>query len=174
MLLGSLHVELSRGRRGNHPPLQQPAPPTVPVDRVEVWSVLPPTLKKGHVGTTHTCSSARRHLYSNRLTGGPVRYSKGSVGDHRSRESNHLLHGKCRLRCHLSGCLLRGTVTRHRDQPHKRTHQPQMQAPWRHPPSPPPVWLYVDLRKSQYPVGFLNPKDLNSPRTVAVAHKGDL
>ena len=38
-----------------------------------------------------------------------------------------------------------------------------MQAPRRRPTSPPPVWLYVDLRKSQYPLGFLNSKDLNSP-----------
>ena len=40
--------------------------------------------------------------------------------------------------------------------------------------TPFPVWLYVDLRKSQYPLGFLNPKDLNIPGPVAVAHTGDL
>ena len=33
--------------------------------------------------------------------------------------------------------------------------------------SPPPP-------QPQYPLGFLNPKDLNSPGPVAVAHKGDL
>ena len=40
------------------------------------------TPQKEHTGTTHThiCSSARRHLYSDRSTGGPVRYSKGSMG----------------------------------------------------------------------------------------------
>ena len=40
--------------------------------------------------------------------------------------------------------------------------------------TPIPLWLYVDLRKSQYPLGFLNPKDLNIPGPVAVAHTGDL
>ena len=41
-------------------------------------------------------------------------------------------------------------------------------------PAPPvPVWLYVDPRKSQYPLGFLNPNDLNIPGPVAVAHTGD-
>ena len=39
---------------------------------------------------------------------------------------------------------------------------------------PPLVWLYVDLRTSQYPLGFLNPKDLDNPGPVAVAHEGDL
>ena len=85
VLLGSLHVELSSWRRGNHPPLQQLAPPPIPVDRVEVSFVLPPTQeKKKDMGTTHPCSSAHRHLYSNRSMGGLARYSKGSVGDHRS------------------------------------------------------------------------------------------
>ena len=46
VLLGSLHVELSSWRRGNHPPLQQLAPPPIPVDRVEVSFVLPPTQEK--------------------------------------------------------------------------------------------------------------------------------
>ena len=41
VLLGPLHVELSSGHRENHPPLQQPAPPPIPADRVEVSSVLP-------------------------------------------------------------------------------------------------------------------------------------
>ena len=45
VLLGSLHVELSSWRRGNHPPLQQLAPPPVPVDRVEVSFILPLPLK---------------------------------------------------------------------------------------------------------------------------------
>ena len=40
VLLGPLHVELSSGHRENHPPLQQPAPPPIPADRVEVSSVL--------------------------------------------------------------------------------------------------------------------------------------
>ena len=59
-------------------------------------------------------------------------------------------------------------------QTHQRTHRPHMQAPRRCPPSSILVWLYVDLHKSQYPLGFLNPKDLNSPGPVAVAHTGDL
>ena len=113
-----------------------------------------PNPKKRHAGTTHTCSSARRHLYSNRSTGGPVRYSKGSVGDHRSRESNHLLHGERWMRCHLSGCLLRGTGTWHREQPHRRTQPQHMQAPRHRPTSPPYVWLYVDLRKASTHWGF--------------------
>ena len=32
------HVELSSGHRWNHPPLQQPVPPPVPADQVEVSS----------------------------------------------------------------------------------------------------------------------------------------
>ena len=133
-----------------------------------------PQPQKGHAGTTPTCSSAPRHLYTNRSAGGPVRYSKGSVGGHRSQESNHPLHDKRRMRYHWSGCLLRGTGTRHTDQTHKFTHRPHMQAPRRRPPSSTSVWLYVDLRISLYPLGFLNPKDLNSPGPVAVAYKGDL
>ena len=39
LLLGPLHVELSSGHHWNHPPLQQPAPPPVPADRVELSSV---------------------------------------------------------------------------------------------------------------------------------------
>ena len=83
LLLGPLHVELSSGHRRNHPPLQQPAPPPIPADRVEVSSVFappPPQKQTEHAGTTHTCSSARRHLYPDRSTGGPVRYSKGLMG----------------------------------------------------------------------------------------------
>ena len=60
-LLGPLHIELSRGQRWNHPPLQQPAPPPVPADRVEVSSILlmgapPPQYQnknKMQRGTTH-------------------------------------------------------------------------------------------------------------------------
>ena len=84
-------------------------------------------------------------LYSNRSTGGPVRYSKGSVGDHRSRESNHLLRGERRTRYHWSSCLLRGTGVQHMEQTHKThqcTHRPHMQAPRRCPPSSTLVWLY--------------------------------
>ena len=40
-------------------------------------------------------------------------------------------------------------------------------------PTPPPVWLYVDLQNSQYPLGLLNPQDPNNPGPVAAAHKGD-
>ena len=56
------------------------------------------------MGATHPCSSAHRHLYSNRSTGGLVRYSRGSVGDHRSRGSNQLLRG-ARLVRYLRGGL---------------------------------------------------------------------
>ena len=58
VLLGSLHVELSSRRRGNHPPLQQPAPPPVPVDRVEVSSVLPQPQKVTRRIHTHLQQSA--------------------------------------------------------------------------------------------------------------------
>ena len=81
------------------------------------------------------------------------------------------------MRYHWNSRLLRGTGTQHTDQTHTThqcTHRPHMQAPWRCPPPSILVWLYVDLHKSQYPLGFLNPKDLNSPGPVAVAHKGDL
>ena len=132
VLLGSLHVELSSWQRGNHPPLQQLAPPPIPVDRVEVSFVLPPTLEKTkHMGATHPCSSAHRHLYSNRSTGGLVRYSKGSVGDHRSRGSNQLLRGARRVRYLQGGCLLRYTGTRVTEQTR---------------PQPPPPVLGVSLQ----------------------------
>ena len=55
---------------------------------------------------------------------------------------------------------------------HQRTHRLHMQAP-RRCPHPSPVKLYVDLQKSQYPLGFLNSKDLNNLGPVAAAHKGD-
>ena len=58
VLLGSLHVELSSRRRGNHPPLQQPAPPPVPVDRVEVSSVLPQP-PKSDTQEPHTPAAVR-------------------------------------------------------------------------------------------------------------------
>ena len=84
------------------------------------------------MGATHPCSSAHRHLYSNRSTGGLVRYSKGSVGDHRSRGSNQLLRGARRVRYLQGGCLLRHTGTRITEQT-----RPQ--------PPPPPV-LSVSLQ----------------------------
>ena len=64
------------------------------------------------MGATHPCSSAHRHLYSNRSMGGLVRYSKGSVGDHRSRGSNQLLRGARLVRYLRGGCLLRYTGSR--------------------------------------------------------------
>ena len=79
-LLGPLHVELSSGHCWNHPPLQQPAPPPVPADRVEVssiffrsWEHPPPKTK--HIVAPHTCSSARRHRYSKGSMGGPTHRS---------------------------------------------------------------------------------------------------
>ena len=86
-------------------------------------------------------------------------------GRHRSRESNHHLRGERRMRYHWNSRLLRGTGTQHTDQTHTThqcTHRPHMQAPWRCPPPSILVWLYVDLHKSQYPLGFLNPKDLKA------------
>ena len=75
-LLGPLHVELSSGHRWNHPPLQQPAPPPVPADRVEVSSIFAPrntpAPKRKHLVAPHSCSSARRHRYSNGSIGGPT------------------------------------------------------------------------------------------------------
>ena len=59
VLLGSLHVELSTWRRGNHPPLQQLAPPPIPVDRVEVSFILPPTLKKQNTWGLPTPAAVR-------------------------------------------------------------------------------------------------------------------
>ena len=50
LLLGPLHVELSSGHRWNHPPLQQPAPPPVPADRVEVSSIFAPRYSTGSIG----------------------------------------------------------------------------------------------------------------------------
>ena len=59
VLLGSLHLELSSWRRGNHPPLQRLAPPPVPVDRVEVLFILPPTLKKQNTWEPPTPAAVR-------------------------------------------------------------------------------------------------------------------
>ena len=59
VLLGSLHVELSSWRRGNHPPLQQLAPPPIPVDRVEVSFVLPPTQEKQNTWEPPTPAAVR-------------------------------------------------------------------------------------------------------------------
>ena len=59
VLLRSLHVELSSWRRGNHPPLQQLAPPPIPVDRVEVSFVLPPTLEKQNTWEPPTPAAVR-------------------------------------------------------------------------------------------------------------------
>ena len=75
--LGPLHVELSSGHRWNHPPLQQPAPPPVPADRLEVSSIFAPrnplAPKRKHIVAPHTCSSARRHWYSKGSIGGLTR-----------------------------------------------------------------------------------------------------
>ena len=59
VLLGSLHVELSSWRRGNHPPLQQLAPSPIPVDRVEVSFVLPPTQEKQNTWEPPTPAAVR-------------------------------------------------------------------------------------------------------------------
>ena len=56
--LGPLHLELSSGHHWNHPPLQQPAPPPVPADRVEVSSIFTPrnplAPKRKHIVAPHT------------------------------------------------------------------------------------------------------------------------
>ena len=119
VLLGSLHVELSSWRRGNPPP-----PPATRATTVTGGSggglvhFTPHPSKTKHMGATHPCSSARRHLYSNRSMGGPGRYSKGSVGDHRSQGSNQLLRGARQVRYLQGGCLLRYNGTRVTGQTH--------------------------------------------------------
>ena len=75
-LLGPLHVELSSGHRWNHPPLQQPAPPPVPADQVEISSIFAPKStpapKRKRIVAPHTCSSVHRHRYSKGSMGGPT------------------------------------------------------------------------------------------------------
>ena len=115
LLLGSLHVELSSGHRWNHPPLQQPAPPPVPADRVEVSSVFyphppPRPPKRKHVVKPHTpvavraatCTRADRReappgIQRDQWEAPPIHW--------RQRGSNRLLQGWRRVRCHsCSGC----------------------------------------------------------------------
>ena len=99
------------------------------------------------MGTTHPCSSAHRHLYSNRSMGGLARYSKGSVGDHRSRGSNQLLHGARLVRYLRGGCLLRYTGTRVTEQTR---------------PEPPPPVLRVSPRARGLPSWAMS-RDIGAP-----------
>ena len=131
VLLGSLHVELSSWRRGNHPPPATRATTDTGGSGGGLVRFTPHPRKTKHMGATHPCSSAHRHLYSNRSTGGHVRYSEGSVGDHRSRGSNQLLRGARRVRYLQGGCLLRYTGTRVTEQTR---------------PQPPPPVLSVSLQ----------------------------
>ena len=130
VLLGSLHVELSSWRRGKPPP--PPAARATTGTGGSGGGLVHFTPDPGKtMGATRPCSSAHRHLYSNRSTGGPVRYSKGSVGDHRSRGSNQLLRGARRVRYLQGGCLQRCTGTQLTEQAHpthQSTHRPHQQA----------------------------------------------
>ena len=174
MLLGSLHVELSSGHRWNHPPLQQPAPPPVPVDRVEVSSVLPPNPKKD-TQEPHTPVAVRAAICTRtdrREVPSGIQRDQWETPPIPGIEPPPSWQAPAALPLELlpsegSQNSPQGATAQH-------THPQHMQAPRRRPAFPPLVWLYVDLRKSQYPLGFLNPKDLNSPGPVAVAHKGDL
>ena len=160
---------------GTPPPLQQPAPPPVPVDRVEVSSVLPPPPPKRDTQEPHTpvavraatCTQTDRWevpsgIQRDRWETPPI----PGIEPPLSRQAPAALPLE-RLPSEELQNSTQGATAQH-------THLQHMQAPRRRPTSPPPVWLYVDLRKSRYPLGFLNPKDLNSPGPVAVAHKGDL
>ena len=98
VLLGSLHVELSSWRRGNHPPLQQLAPPPIPVDRVEVSFVLPPTLEKQNTWEppapaavrTVTCTRTGRREASS-----GIRRDRWETTDHGVRASSFAARAGC-------------------------------------------------------------------------------
>ena len=129
----------------------------------------PPPLQKQNTSWNHTPAAARSAtgIQRDRWEVPPI--------NRRQRGSNRLLHGWRRVRRHSGSGRLRYI------QPHPReqlevtpadAHTPHAGA--QAPPHPHLVWLYVDLQTSQYPLGFLNPKDVNNPGTVAVAHEGDL
>ena len=98
VLLGSLHVELSSWRRGNHPPLQQLAPPPIPVDRVEVSFVLPPTLEKQNTWEPPTPAAVRTVTCTRtgrREASSGIRRDRWETIDHGVRTSSFAARAGC-------------------------------------------------------------------------------
>ena len=98
VLLGSLHVELSNWRRGNHPPLQQLAPPPIPVDRVEVSFVLPPTLEKQNTWEPPTPAAVRTVTCTRtgrREASSGIRRDRWETTDHGARTSSFAARAGC-------------------------------------------------------------------------------
>ena len=98
VLLGSLHVALSSWRRGNHPPLQQLAPPPIPVDRVEVSFVLPPTLEKQNTWEPPTPAAVRTVTCTRtgRLEASSgIRRDRWETTDHGDRTSSFAARAGC-------------------------------------------------------------------------------
>ena len=98
VLLGSLHVELSSWRRGNHPPLQQLAPPPIPVDRVEVSFVLPPNLEKQNTWEPHTPAAVRTVTCTRtgrREASSGIRRDRWETTDHGVRTSSFPARAGC-------------------------------------------------------------------------------
>ena len=98
VLLGSLHVELSSWRRGNHPPLQQLAPPPIPVDRVEVSFVLPPTLEKQNTWEPPTPAAVRSVTCTRtgrREASSGIRRDRWETSDHGDRTSSFAARAGC-------------------------------------------------------------------------------
>ena len=98
VLLGSLHVELSSWRRGNHPPLQQPAPPPIPVDRVEVSFILPPTLEKQNTWEQPTPAAVRTVTCTRtgrREASSGIRRDRWGTTDHGVRTSSFAARAGC-------------------------------------------------------------------------------
>ena len=98
VLLGSLHVELSSWRRGNHPPLQQLAPPPIPVDQVEVSFVLPPTLEKQNTWEPPTPAAVRTVTCTRtgrREASSGIRRDRWETTDHGVRTSSFAARAGC-------------------------------------------------------------------------------
>ena len=98
VLLGSLHVELSSWRCGNHPPLQQLAPPPIPVDRVEVSFVLPPTLEKQNTWEPPTPAAVRTVTCTRtgrREASSGIRRDRWETTDHGDRTSSFAARAGC-------------------------------------------------------------------------------
>ena len=98
VLLGSLHVELSSWRRGNHPPLQQLAPPPIPVDRVEVSFILPPTQEKQNTWEPPTPAAVRTVTCTRtgrREASSGIRGDRWETTDHGVRTSSFAARAWC-------------------------------------------------------------------------------
>ena len=98
VLLGSRHVELSSWRRGNHPPLQQLAPPPIPVDGVEVSFVLPPTLEKQNTWEPPTPAAVRTVTCTRtgrREASSGIRRDRWETGEHGVRTSSFAARAGC-------------------------------------------------------------------------------